>query len=453
MPILEVQGSDTPNDGRLIWNANDLELEARLNAFGLNVKASPYHAVGDGVQDDRLAIQNAIDSCFETGGGYVFLPAGTYLLGSGGLLLRDHVNLIGAGMYNTTLRLGNGVNEPVLRDEVAGRQGGYAFGQIHLSRFGIDGNGENNPQGQEGIFTSAYFSVFESLYIRDCQTHGIRIGYAGMSNAASQNRLTGCRIVNCGQAGAYLDINAIDMTIAESFIYDCDYGVVICNGGVRVVNNVIFSHASAGIQVRQTSYDVVIAANDLNGTRRHAIHVTRTTTETPRPWSQILISGNSILGDQLEADNLYDAIYVETRVPNGISKLTISGNKIFTLVETLRFRYGVNFESNILDSKCVANHVQDAATARYFVGETCTNIEIDSLGSGPLENPPLPASGTVLVNPYHAPVTLYISGAGVSSVSIDGQDTHLTNGCFRLRPAQAIQLTYSETPTWVWFAD
>jgi len=453
MPIREVLGSDTPNDGRLVWNANDLELEARINAFGLNVKASPFHATGNGEQDDRPAIQSAMDACFENGGGYVFLPAGNYLLASGGLLLRDHVNLIGAGTYNTTLRLGDGVNQAVLRDEVAGREGGYAFGQIHLSRFGIDGNRENNPDGKEGIFTSAYFSVFDALYIRECQTHGIRIGYAGMANAASQNRLSGCRIVGCTRAGAYLDINAIDMSIAENFIYDCDYGVVICNGGVRVVNNVIFSHLSAGIQVRQTAYDVVIAANDLNGTRRHAIHVTRTTTATPRPWSQILITSNSILGDQLEADNLYDGIYVETSIPSGISKLTISSNKIFTLEDSFHFRYGVNLESNVKDSKCVANHVQDATTANYFVGESCTGIEIDSLGGGALENPPIPASGSTLVNPFHAPVTIYVSGAGVRSVSVDGLDTHLTSGCFRLRPGQAIRLTYSEPPEWAWFAD
>jgi Pectate lyase superfamily protein len=44
----------------------------------LNVKDKPFLAIGDGVTDDRAAIQNAIDAARDAGGGEVLLPAGTY---------------------------------------------------------------------------------------------------------------------------------------------------------------------------------------------------------------------------------------------------------------------------------------------------------------------------------------------------------------------------------------
>ena len=50
-----------------------------------------FGAVGDGKTDNTSAIQKAIDSCTENGGGTVLLPAGLYM--SKSLYLKDHVNL------------------------------------------------------------------------------------------------------------------------------------------------------------------------------------------------------------------------------------------------------------------------------------------------------------------------------------------------------------------------
>lgn len=43
-----------------------------------NVKAAPYNAKGDGLSDDRAAIQNALTDAGNAGGGTVFLPPGSY---------------------------------------------------------------------------------------------------------------------------------------------------------------------------------------------------------------------------------------------------------------------------------------------------------------------------------------------------------------------------------------
>src|SRR5687767_7256253 len=110
MSIQEVLPEFTPNAGREIWNANDRELAGRLNALSVNVKTEPYHARGDGTGNDAQAIQSAIDDAYRANGGNIFLPFGIYRLGAS-LILRDNVNIFGAGMFSTTLLLEDGVNQ------------------------------------------------------------------------------------------------------------------------------------------------------------------------------------------------------------------------------------------------------------------------------------------------------------------------------------------------------
>ncbi|RPJ46993.1 MAG: hypothetical protein EHM21_08370 [Chloroflexi bacterium] len=58
----------------------------------MNVCHAPYHAAGDGITNDRAAIQRAIDTAAATGGGTVLLPEGGTFL-SGELELKSNVTL------------------------------------------------------------------------------------------------------------------------------------------------------------------------------------------------------------------------------------------------------------------------------------------------------------------------------------------------------------------------
>lgn len=64
----------------------------------LNVKDAPYSATGNGITDDRVAIQAAIDAARAAGGGTVFFPRGTYKIGAALTRPSDTpVNLVGVG--------------------------------------------------------------------------------------------------------------------------------------------------------------------------------------------------------------------------------------------------------------------------------------------------------------------------------------------------------------------
>ena len=74
---------------------------AALGSF-VSVKAPPYSATGNGVTDDRVAIQAAVDAVSAAGGGVVYLPPGIYAITrdvntASGVLLPNNVTLAGAG--------------------------------------------------------------------------------------------------------------------------------------------------------------------------------------------------------------------------------------------------------------------------------------------------------------------------------------------------------------------
>lgn len=100
------------------------------------VNATSFGAKGDGVTNDSAAIIAAAASGSAV---RVYLPAGTFLIGTGITLQSNH-SYIGAGVGLTTLKLTNGM-------AVAGAFGGTApLSNIEIADMTIDGNKANNPQ-------------------------------------------------------------------------------------------------------------------------------------------------------------------------------------------------------------------------------------------------------------------------------------------------------------------
>jgi hypothetical protein len=88
-------------------------VEAKLAQY---VSVKDFGAVGDGVADDTAAIQAAIDAVFNTGGGTVYIPTGTYLVSS---IVKNWigavtVRIVGAGKRATKLKKKSGTTTPIL---------------------------------------------------------------------------------------------------------------------------------------------------------------------------------------------------------------------------------------------------------------------------------------------------------------------------------------------------
>jgi hypothetical protein len=113
-----------------------------------------FRAAGDGARDDGPGIQAAIDAAHRAGGGIVYLPAGTYLLGSLReqpgirfylLNMHSNVTLLGAGRRLTVLRAGAD-----LPDQTRIISADSANGQSFVFRSGfqdftLDGSADAQP--------------------------------------------------------------------------------------------------------------------------------------------------------------------------------------------------------------------------------------------------------------------------------------------------------------------
>ena len=83
-------------------NSRTLAVQAGLYPF-FNVKDPDYGAAGDGVTNDTAAIQAAIDAAEAADGGWVFFPAGDYLINATLTVTENNVRMIGAGGFQTLL--------------------------------------------------------------------------------------------------------------------------------------------------------------------------------------------------------------------------------------------------------------------------------------------------------------------------------------------------------------
>ena len=96
-----------------IVNVNESinDLFDNVNDLGINIKN--FGAVGDGVADDTMALQSAIDSV-PIAGGAVFLPAGTYLITQPIVFPIDGDKVRDIAIVGPNINTGNGLVEPCL---------------------------------------------------------------------------------------------------------------------------------------------------------------------------------------------------------------------------------------------------------------------------------------------------------------------------------------------------
>lgn len=261
-------------------NQTDLDtVSSSLAEMGTNVKT--LGAKGDGVTDDTVAIQTAINNATEE----VFLPAGTYNFSSlqlkEGLILRgagrDQITLshtgIGKAFYNST---GVSIGQISLSDFTLkctpNTTIGIEFSKVYLSvaeRINIvqSSGGSASFIGvsfDQGASTTSYYNSFYDVAVNGTLSNPIGTGFK-FNNSANSNRLIGCRTnqvttaVNI--ANATTDHIVIAFCTFEEFttgITDSGYRNVFI--GNRFENNGTFPN-STGITLSNTTANDLLIGN------------------------------------------------------------------------------------------------------------------------------------------------------------------------------------------------
>lgn len=253
------------------------------------ISVRDFGASGNGVTLDTRALQSAIDSCTEMGGGTVYLPPGNYLTGT--LTLKDNVTLhVGPGarlLGSTDL-----ADYPRLRP--AQETSGYleyldyclinAEGAHHIGLTGegyVDGQGAAFPCGAEAynLEDEAAAQSTESfprpmlLRLTDC--HDVVLSHLTLEHAASwcchlerckEVRIHGVHLFNrANQNNDGFDLTSCeDVRISDCHI-DCgDDAIALKEGGLRIIvaNCVISTRWSAvriGPESRGVFRDIAVS--------------------------------------------------------------------------------------------------------------------------------------------------------------------------------------------------
>lgn len=238
--------------------------EAQANSLPLNVKW--FGAKGDGVTDDTLSIQRAIDTGFS-----VFIPPGKYnvkeLKGfSSGQIIQGISKVESWGGKNTqNITLLNGIGSAdnyVIKNNVW--EDGILPTAITVKNLSIEGSGKTN-----GILVGNS-STIEGVKIQNCIN--------GLSKIKVSNVMN-CQINGCTNGV----MNATDSKITNNFIYYNEVGINFdYSNDNSIVNNKI-EWNGIGISLTKAVYNL-ISNNIIDRNTTYGIYTSNATNTT--------ISGN-----------------------------------------------------------------------------------------------------------------------------------------------------------------
>lgn len=315
--------------------------------LALVFNVSYFGAVGDGITNDATAIQAAIASASLAGGGIVFFPPGTYLIGTR-IALKDRVSLKGSGARVSIIKPTVGVSTAVFLGT-----SGDSVTDAFYEDFGVTGDYLSSGLTLKGFqITGGRRLLFNRLRIADVAREGVGL----------QTGTTDCLILHCEIEASGLDGNtsghAVNVSggshrnkvIANKITNGLGMGVSISDSGggctdCQVCNNYISNLPSVtgfeaigvadagqraivsgnqcldshdnGISV--SSNDCTVTGNTINGAENYGIWV---------GGDHNAITGNVVKNAGREVSGVtYAGIVLAGS--NAASKNTVSGNTVY----------------------------------------------------------------------------------------------------------------------------
>lgn len=311
----------------------------RLSGQVFDVTDPRFGAVGDGVTDDRAAIQAAIDaaaSVYNLTGAQsaVYLPGKTfgikcvpYYNGSGNvyglvsLMLKSGVHITGEGtLFAIAGNAGTGTFLALIRSADSG------ISNCGLHQFTIDGNSSKqtaSSQCSNVMITGGDNIEIERVQCKNANGQGIQV--VGVSSAAPVTNLQIHHNYVNGSTSIGIQVSQLNgMSINDNIVTNCtnncidiynDNGTNTPTGGNWTISNNICSNGLTGV-FPETSANGVVSGNMITNCST-GIHINRINGAP----ANINITGNTIVGGYWAVEITGDTsgITIQNNVANGFT--------------------------------------------------------------------------------------------------------------------------------------
>jgi Pectate lyase superfamily protein len=273
------------------------------------VNVRDYGAVGNNIADDTVAFRAAVSVLRTSGGGTLFIPAGTYRLNAPILLPSDTL-VRGVGANSLLSALSTWTNDTVMSGT-----GRVMFSNDHYGALPVI---DENITIEDVAFSWASRNDGDAHSVRFC--------------AAKNVTVRGCVSSFGGDLAAFIAVNIGLMEANTSYqAINCPYDVWGGSKNIRIIGN----HAESSVLVGQlvnfnatggttladpnTSAHCIIANNTLTNTGSGSGSINLDPMGTGNTVSDVLVTGNVITGGLIHALGNAQDITISHNLLNGVN--------------------------------------------------------------------------------------------------------------------------------------
>jgi hypothetical protein len=392
-----------------------------------NVKDPVYGAAGNGVADDTVAIQAAINAAQSAGGGIVYFPPGTYLISSTLTVSADNIQIVGAG-WGSQIKASGGITGYMLQVQGPGGAGNFRYG-IKIADIYFNGNTIASLGGIQLI--STYHADLDHVRVRFCLGNSILLdgitGAFGAYTHIHENTITdGGAGIGILTSGKHEYITITNSHFAW-FNTAGGYGIQLANEN-NTISNCNFDECDTGVYLNFNQYNFITNCHfDRGITQFILMHGAQRCNVIGNTFQTFSGTGSKNI---LNVDN-------GSNQDNFIAFNVVKASSGWTnfVVES----GGAGTPGNLY----LGNDTEGLGITRV------SGIFIRNTGY----NPQGVASITVTASPFTytagaTPETVYISGGTVSVVAKNSITLFTATNCnVNLEPGEAVTVTYSAAPT------
>ncbi len=241
--------------------------------FADTISIKDFGAVGDGITDDTIAIQNALNAANS-----IYLPEGIYLISSA-IRLTAFQSIIGAGQSSIIKTLNNSFTAiEVTEDHCALHNFRIEGGNIGIRLYGLTRpvvqtsvadititapNIGVQLDGYTDTNKPCYWNNFDRVLVEQMATHGFHLTLSGAGDTPNANKFHACRAYSLGTsttgAGFYIEDGSFNNTLLDCeanvngtaqgcFILENSDQTALINPYAESTNEVPNVHLKAGSQ-------------------------------------------------------------------------------------------------------------------------------------------------------------------------------------------------------------